>query len=186
MSTDLLITTADELFEMPSDGFRYELVRGALRKMSPAGGEHGEIALFLGGHLMAHVRKHRLGSVYAAETGFRLGSTPDTVLAPDVSFVARARTQTIRDRRKFVPFAPDLAIEVLSPGDTYTKAAEKIDEWLNAGTKAVVQVDPRKKTVTIYRSETPPVTLTERDSLEVPDIVPGWSVPLAEIFEFVY
>lgn len=87
MSTDVLIQTAEDLFEMPEDGFRYELVQGVLRKMSPAGGEHGEISLFLGGHLMLHVRKHRLGAAYGAETGFKIRTNPDTVLAPDVAFV---------------------------------------------------------------------------------------------------
>jgi Uma2 family endonuclease len=183
MSTDLQITTADELLKMPAGGFRYELVRGVLKCMSPAGAEHGEIGSLLLSHLTTHIRMHRLGSTYMSNTGFKISSDPDTVLAPDVSFVAQDRAQTIRDRRKFVPFAPDLAIEVLSPSDTYSEALEKIEEWLTAGTRAVVFVDPRNQTVTVYRSATEPVVLSDKDNLEVPDVVPGWSIPLPDIFE---
>ncbi len=185
MSTDLLIHTADDLFEMPDDGFRYELVKGVLNKMSPAGGEHGEICLFLGGNLMQHVRQHRLGRTYAAETGFKIEANPDTVLAPDVAFVARDRLQGIRDRRKFVPLAPDLAIEVLSPDDTERKSMQKANEWLSAGSRAVILVNPRNQTVTLHRPSAQAVVLTTRDQLEVPEIVPGWSVSVADIFESV-
>lgn len=183
MSTDLLLTTADELFEMPSDGFRYELVRGVLQKMSPAGGEHSEIALLIGSHLKLFVRQFKLGRVYGADGGFQTHSDPDTVLSPDVAFVSRERVQTIRDRRKFVPFSPDLAIEVLSPDDTYSKTINKIQDWLSAGTRAGVLVDPRKKLVSIYRPDTPVVTLDESKALEVPDIVPGWLLPVSDIFQ---
>lgn len=183
MSTDLLLTTADELFEMPPDGFRYELVRGVLQKMSPAGGEHGQIEAYLCGHLSLFVRKHRLGAVYSGDTGFQIHFDPDTVLSPDVGFVARERLQTIRDHRRFVPFAPDLAVEVLSPDDTYSKTINKIQDWLSAGTRAGVLVDPRKKNVSIYRANVPVVTLDESTELEVPDIIPGWTIPVSDIFQ---
>ncbi len=183
MSTDLLITTADELFEMPADGFRYELVRGVLKQMSPAGAEHGRIGAFLCTHLTNHAQLNRLGYTYNADTGFKITLNPDTVLAPDVSFVTRERAQTIRDMRKYLPFAPDLAIEILSPSDSYSETVEKVDEWIAAGTRAVVLVDPRRKRVTIYRSQTQVVELKEGESLEVPEVVPGWSVAVAEIFD---
>lgn len=183
MSTDLLIHTADELFEMPDDGFRYELVQGVLRKMSPAGGEHGEIASILNGHLMLHVRQNRLGKTYAAETGFQISSNPDTVLAPDVAFVVRDRVQSIRDRRKFVPFAPDLAIEILSPGDRDRESLQKAADWLAGGARAVILVNPRTKSVRVCRPQDQVTVLSGTDMLEVPDIVPGWSISVAEIFE---
>lgn len=183
MSTDVQLHTADDLFEMPEKGYRYELVQGVIRKMSPAGGEHGEISLFLGANLMLHVRKNRLGSAFGAETGFKIRSNPDTVLAPDVAFVARDRVEAIRDRRKFVPLAPDLAIEILSPGDGERESLGKVSDWLSAGTRAVILVDPRTKMVRIFRSPEQFLVLSGADVLEVPDIVPGWSVSVAEIFE---
>ncbi|MDB5341161.1 MAG: putative restriction endonuclease [Planctomycetaceae bacterium] len=183
MSTDVLIRTAEDLFEMPNDGNRYELVQGVLRKMSPAGGAHGEVECFLGAHLMFHARKNRLGSTYVGDTGFKIRTNPDTVLAPDVAFVTRERVQTIPDRFKFIPLVPDLVIEILSPGDREREVLLKVADWLSAGTRAVILVHPRKKTVRLFRSAEQFVALSEQDVLEVPDIVPGWSVSIAEIFE---
>lgn len=182
MATDLLITTADEFFEMRDDAYRYELVNGVLKKTSPAGGEHGRIGLFLGAHLLMYVNDHNLGYVYGAETGFILTANRDTVLAPDVAFVSRGRAATIGDDRKFVPLAPDLVGEVLSPGDTYSETDVKIAQWLEAGTRAVLLVDPRRKTVTVYRVDSEPVVFNVNDALEVPEIVPGWSLPVAKVF----
>ena len=182
MSTDLLIHTADDLFEMPNNGYRYELVQGVLRKMSPAGGEHGRISLFLGASLLWHVEQNGLGAAYGAETGFKIAEHPDTVLAPDVAFVAQERIQEIPDERKYIPLVPDLAMEVLSPGDTERESLAKADQWLSAGARAVILVNPRAQTVTVRRSGVQSVILTIEDKLEVPDIVPGWSIPVVRIF----
>jgi hypothetical protein len=109
--------TADELFHMPDDGFRYELVQGELRRMNPAGNVHGRIAVRITWRLAQYVEENRLGTVYAAETGFRLASDPDTVRAPDVAFVSQARVEAVGEVEGFWPEAPDLAVEVVSPGD---------------------------------------------------------------------
>ncbi len=89
MSTATQETTAEQLLKMPDDGFRYELVRGELRKIAPAGDEHGKIARWLGGWLSQHVEADSLGRVLAAEPGFRLSVNPDTVRAP-MSLSSRA------------------------------------------------------------------------------------------------
>jgi Uma2 family endonuclease len=174
--------TADELLQKPSDGFRYELVRGEIRKMTPAGGEHGRV----GGNLMislgGYVRAHRLGAVYLAETGFRLASDPDTVRAPDVSFIRSERVQALGVVRGYVPGAPDLAVEVVSPGDTYTEVGEKVLEWLDAGTRMVVVVDPWKRWVTVYHSRDDIHVLGEDDVLDGGDVVPGWTLPVKDLF----
>src|SRR3954447_24700286 len=91
MSTTEQLMTADELLRMPDDGFRYELVKGELRKMCPAGNEHGRVAMKFGWRLAQYVEANDLGEVYAAETGFLISSEPDTVRAPDVSFVRKER-----------------------------------------------------------------------------------------------
>ena len=90
------IATAADLERLPDDGFRYELVRGEVRKMTPAGNEHGKIAMSVAWRLAQHVENHGLGSVYAAETGFRLAADPDTVRAPDAAFVSQARLERWR------------------------------------------------------------------------------------------
>jgi len=107
--------TADELLLMPDDGFRNELVQGELRQMNPAGNVHGRVAMSFAWRLAQHVDENPLGTAYAAETGFRLSSDPDTVRAPDVAFVSRSRVEAVGEVEEFWPEAPDLAIEAYHP-----------------------------------------------------------------------
>ena len=173
--------TADELLKMPDDGFRYELVRGELIKMSPASPFHSECALITGASLIMHTDANRLGRTYGSDSGFRLAS--DHVRAPDVAFVRAERTrEVIRDARGYFPGPPDLAIEVISPNDRLTEVNEKVAEWLAAGTLAVVVVNPRNLTVKIHRPQMDDVILNKDDVLEIQDVVPGWRMPVARIF----
>jgi len=180
--TTIQTITADVLLHMPADGFRYELVKGDLVKMAPAGREHGVLAMRIGWRLAQHVEANDLGEVLAAETGFKIASDPDTVRAPDAAFVRRERVAESEEGRGFWPGAPDLAVEVVSPGDTYTEVEDKVLDWLDAGTLMVVVVNPRQRTVTIYRSRTDIVILTQDDILDGKDVVPGWSLPIRELF----
>ena len=166
--------TADELLEMPDDGFRYELVAGELRRMTPAGDAHGEIAATLSGLLFAHVRAHGLGRVYAA--GDRLqarhrsrhGPGPGRGLRPPRALAATGRIEGFRSG------APDLAAEVDSP--------EKVFDWLDAGCRLVLVVLPQTRTVTCYRSRGDIRVLVEGESLEGGDVVPGWVLPISDLF----
>ncbi|MBI4749814.1 MAG: Uma2 family endonuclease [Acidobacteria bacterium] len=174
--------TACELFEMPGDGFRCELVKGELKKIAPAGHVHGRIIINISTPLDTHVRTNQLGLVFAAETGFQLASNPDTVRAPDVAFVRAENVKSDLDQRGYWPGAPDLVVEVISPGDIYTEVEEKVFDWLEAGTKMVVVVNPRKRVVTVYRSLTEIVVLTENDVLDGKELIPNWSLPVKTIF----
>ncbi|HEY6689431.1 MAG TPA: Uma2 family endonuclease [Rubrobacter sp.] len=174
--------TANELLHMPDDDFRYELVRGELRQMNPAGNVHGRIAVRVTWRLAQHVEENRLGTVYAAETGFRLASDPDTVRAPDVAFVSQARIEAVGEVEGFWPEAPDLAVEVVSPADSYSGVEEKVFDWLDAGTKMVVVINPRQRSATVYKSSTDIVALAEADVLAGGDIVPGFELAVQEIF----
>lgn len=174
--------TADELLHMPDDDFRYELVRGELRRMNPAGNVHGRVVMSFAWRLARHVEENRLGTVYAAETGFRLSSDPDTVRAPDVAFVSRDRVEAIGDIEGFWPEAPDLAVEVISPGDSYADVEEKVFDWLDAGTKMVVVINPRQRSATVYKSPTDIAALAEADVLDGGDVVPGFELAVREIF----
>jgi Uma2 family endonuclease len=167
---------------MPDDGFRYELSKGELRKMAPAGHEHGRITMNISSPLYYHVHSRKLGIVFAAETGFKLSSDPDTVRAPDVGFVSQERANKAGDAHGYWPGPPDLAVEVVSPSDVYAEVEEKVLEWLEAGAKAVIVVNPRKELVTLYRSPTDIVILTKNDILEVSEVVPGWTLPVKSIF----
>jgi len=167
---------------MPDDGFRYELVNGELRRMAPASRRHGVLAMRAGWRLAQYVEAQGLGEVYAAETGFQLSWDPDTVLAPDVAFASRQRLEEVGEVEGYWPGAPDLAVEVISPNDRYTEVEEKVLKWLDAGTRVVVVLNPRHRTVTVYRSRTDITILTEEDTLDGQDVVPGWTVPIKELF----
>jgi len=174
--------TAEELLRMPDDGFRYELVRGELKRMVPAGHQHGRMVLNFTTPLDQYVRAHSLGRVYAAETGFLLASNPDLVRAPDAAFIRRERLEETGEVEGYWPGAPDLAVEVTSPGDAYADVEEKVLDWLNAGTRMVVVVNPRQRTVKVYRSLAEIVVLTEKDVLDGGEVVPGWRIPVRELF----
>ena len=178
------LMTAEQLLRLPRGEWRSELVRGELRQMPLAGHVHGRIAADIGGRLFLHVREHRLGVTYAAETGFLLSRAPDTVRAPDASFVTAARLASMTlSAAGYFSGAPDLAIEVISPSDTYSEVEEKVAAWLESGAQVVVTLDPRRKTGKIYRPGSQVVSLTSADHLSVPDLLPGWSVALNELFD---
>ncbi len=182
MTTKSILATAAELLELPDDGYRYELVRGELRKMPPAGAYHGRTALKIGASLLNYVSANQLGEVYATETGFRIGSDPDHVRAPDAAFVRRERVAAAGEVAGYWPGAPDLAVEVISPSDRYTEVEEKVDDWLAAGTRLVALVNPRNRTVTLRRPGQDPVILTEPDTLDGGDVVPGWQMAVSDLF----
>jgi Uma2 family endonuclease len=182
MSTEVQLMTADELLALPRDEFRYELVNGELKKMSPAGHYHGRVTIRLTLPIAQHVREHRLGEVYAAETGFKLGSNPDTVRAPDIAFIRQQRVAEVGETKGFWPGAPDLAVEVLSPDDTIAEVEEKVSEWLTAGTRQVWVVSAKLRTVTVYRSPVDILVLTEKDLLDGGDLFPDFQIAVKEIF----
>ena len=175
------ITTAEELLDMPDDGYRYELVRGELRKMAPAGSEHGDISADIHGSLHPYVRANNLGKTRIAEPGFILERAPDSVRAPDIAFVRRERIEAIGRTTRYWPEAPDLAIEVISPNDRYSEVNEKVADWLAAGTRMVVVANPRNRTVNVHTPDNT-TTLTMGDTLDGGDVVPGWQMPLTDIF----
>ena len=174
--------TADELLAMPDDGSRYELVKGELIRMPPSGYEHGVRTVELTTPLHTHVKTNGLGVVCAAETGFLLTQDPDTVRAPDIAFISRERVEKIGAVKSYWIGAPDLAVEVVSPGDTVREVEAKVAEWLEAGARMVWVVSPKLHTVTVDRSLTDIVVLTEKDTLDGGDVVPGFQIRVAEIF----
>ena len=102
--------------------------------------------------------------------------------APDVAFVRRERVEAVGIVTGYWPGPPDLAVEVISPNDRYTEVYEKVDEWLAAGAGIVVVVNPRNRTATVRVAGMNPVILGEGDELEGRDTVPGWRMPVADIF----
>lgn len=182
MSTTIRVT-ADNLFRMPDDGDRYELVQGELIRMNLAGAEHGAVIGEIAGRLYHFVNTKKIGRVFGAEAGFILERNPDTVPAPDVAFVSRARLETTGLPRAFYPGAPDLAVEVVSPGDTAAEVENKARAWLAAGSQLVWNVRPITRVVEVYRASATKVEiLSEDDTLSGDDVVSGFTCRVSEIF----
>ncbi len=173
------LMTADDLLHVRIPDKRVELVKGVLVVREPAGGRHGRVSMELARHLANHVDAQRLGTVYAAETGFTLARHPDTVRAPDIAFVRRERLPD-PEPTGFPDLAPDLVAEVLSsdrPGDVLTKVAD----WLSAGTRFVWVIDPDRRMARVYRSDGSETLVTAGQALDGEDVVPGFSCPLEAI-----
>ena len=182
-TTDAKLMTAEELLNMPDDGYRYELERGVLKKMAPVGHTGGSYEANAIGELRAFVKANRLGTTYSSNTGFLLERNPDYVLAPDAAFVRRERVEEVAEVQGFFPGAPDFAAEVISPSDRLTDVYDKVEEWLNAGARMVIVINPRNRTVSVHTSDTDTVTLTEDNTLDGGVVVPGWRLPVIDLFE---
>jgi Uma2 family endonuclease len=179
MTVETKLITADELLLLPH-GYdkRYELVKGELITMSPAGLSHGIIGGRILGSLGSYVEARKLGVVPSSDTGYLLERNPDTVLAPDVSFIAAHR---VTNSDQYFAGAPDLAVEVISPSDSVRDVDAKVAKYLSAGTRLVIVVHPRKRTATVT-TPTAVTHLTLDDTLTAADVIPGWSLPMRELF----
>lgn len=142
--------------------------------MSPAGGRHGRVALRIGSMLEQHVRTNTLGETFAAETGFLLETDPDTVRAPDAAFVSAERFTPLADTSGYLPIAPDLVIEVVSPNDTSTEVEEKATAWIGFGVRLVLVVDPDNRSIRSYREHGKILVHYADDMVDAQDTVPGW------------
>jgi Uma2 family endonuclease len=180
MSTKTLLT-ADDLWKIVADGSRYELSRGELVPMTPVGLEHSWIVARLGMFLTSYVMEHQLGIV-GMEAGFKLEGDPDTLRAPDIHFISKARIEKVGITPKFADFPPDLAIEVLSPSDTVSEMQRKVEEYLGSGVRLIWVVEPGTKTVTVYRTHQDVKIFTQDQELEGGEMLPGLRIKVSDIF----
>src|ERR1019366_6653323 len=172
--------TAEDLLRLNIQDKRSELVRGQLIVREPAGFAHGVVAARIGRRLSEFVDSRSLGLVFAAETGFTLARTPDTVRAPDAGFVRRERVPDPLPRG-YAPMAPDLVVEVLSPDDRPGEVLAKVSDWLRAGTSLVWVVDPIRRCARVYRADGTESFVADDASLDGEDVLPGFVLPLAPI-----
>lgn len=174
--------TADELFEMEEDEYRYELIRGRLKRMAPTGGDHSLIGTGLAARLWLHARTNEYGNVYGADVGFVFARDPDTVLSPDAAFLRRDRVPSEEEHKRFLPVIPDLAVEVISPSDRLPQVREKVEYYIESGVRLVWVVNPRDRTVTVYSPDHPPHTLNQDDELDGGEVLPDFRLTVGEIF----
>jgi Uma2 family endonuclease len=178
----LATISAEELWRLPEDGQRRELVEGHLRVMTPAGAEHGRVASTANWLLSAHVHPSGMGVTFGAETGFVLASDPDTVRAPDAAFVTRARADAVGRTERYWPGAPDFAVEVVSPHDGFGEVEAKALGWLSAGTSAVLVLDPARRSATVYRARGDARAYDGDEEIDLSDAVPDWRIAVADFF----
>lgn len=176
----LPLMTADELLHVRIPDKRTELVRGALTVREPAGSRHGFVAMNIGAELVIHVKRTGAGRVYAAETGFTLATDPDTVRAADAAFVAEGRMPH-GEPAGYAALAPDLVLEVLSPGDRPGEVLAKVADWLTGGTRLVWVVDPERRRARVYRADGSESVVAEDEALEGEDVLPGFSCRLGAV-----
>jgi Uma2 family endonuclease len=180
MSTTTHLMTAEELIQLPRGRYRYELIKGELLTMSPAGDEHGIVMMRLAAPLATYVDTNDLGVVYGAETGFKLENNPDTVLAPDIAFIRRDRMS--KPLKGYRSGPPDLVVEIVSPSDSRSKVEEKTAQWLGFGALVVWLVNPQTRTIEIRRPNGQTTLLSVHDELNGEDVIPGFTIPVARIF----
>jgi Uma2 family endonuclease len=181
METTTHLMTAEELIQLPDDGLRHELIKGEHLTMPPPGAEHGLIMNNVAFLLTQFIRPHHLGKVITGDSGFKLESDPDTVLGPDVAFIRQERIARISTQ--YFPGAPDLVVEILSPGDRRGKGEAKASMWLEAGAAAVWLINPKARTVDVRRAAGEKKLLTVEDELTGDDIIPGFRCRVAELFD---
>jgi Uma2 family endonuclease len=181
-STRPQLLTAEDFAQLGSDGDHVELIRGELVTMPPTNFEHGEVSGNIHTRLGMHVLQNHLGAVLSAETGFTVARDPDTVLAPDIAFVRADRRPQGRERRRFAALAPDLVVEVISPSETADEVVAKVMTYLRVGVPLVWVVHPAQKAVTVYTPDRVGRILSSGDALDGGDVLPGFSLPVDEVF----
>lgn len=172
--------TADDLLRSSIPDKRTELVRGVLVVREPAGYRHGRVSMNLGVLLSKHVERTDAGQVVSGDTGFKLASDPDTVRAPDVAFISRARLPDPQTRG-FPALGPDLVVEVLSPDDRPGETLAKVGDWLEGGARLVWVIDPERHAARVYRRDGTETHLAETGTLDGEDVLPGFACTLTSI-----
>jgi Uma2 family endonuclease len=176
------LVTAEEFARIPNDDYHYELVEGRVVRVSPPGSRHGVLATEIAALLLHHVKARGLGAVMTT-AGVKLAANPDTVREPDIAFVRQDRIPANGVPDGYWPGAPDLAVEIRSPGDRRAEITAKVADYLARGVRLVWVVDPKTKMVTAHAPQSSPITLGMDDVLDAGDVVPGFSCPVRRIFD---
>ncbi|WP_445244327.1 Uma2 family endonuclease [Microcoleus sp. OTE_8_concoct_300] len=177
------IWTDAEFMALNRDGHRYEIVNGELIDMGNSGAKHGYVCSILMILLGGYVHIQKLGAMFDSSTAFKMKS--GNKRSPDVSFMAKERLQGLDDLPDgFLEGAPDLAVEILSPGNTVAEIHDKLVEYFENGARLVWVIHPQEQYVLVYRSsQEPDRLLKSTQSLDGEEIVPGFTLPIAELFQ---
>lgn len=178
--------TGDDLLKMPSGmGERYELIDGELIALTPASFQHGLVALQIGFLLKTHTSQRKIGRVVGAETGFYTRGDKKTVRAPDVAYISYEKLpEGPLPADAYLNIAPDLVVEVVSPGDRAGEIEQKIQEWLDFGVRLVWVAYPESQRVHVFAGHSGQSRiLTAPDKITGGDVLPGFEVSVSAFFE---
>ena len=173
--------TLEEYVALPKHP-RYELVKGVLVEQMGASDEHEETVSLVIWRLSGHVYPNRLGKVYGSNRAFvTVPDSPATSRMPDVSFLSVERAGQPDLFGMLYDGSPDLAVEIISPGNTIPEIERKIAEYLASGSKAAWVISYTAHTLTVHIADTPPHTLTDADTVDGADYLPGFTCPVADL-----
>ena len=182
LATEKLLTAAD-LLRLDSQGVRGELIQGILCQTMPTGLTHGEVVMNLGGELRRFTKPRRLGRIVGSDSGMLLERNPDTVREPDIAFISAQKLPLDVRLSGYFEGAPDLAVEVVSPSDSPQDVYHKARMWISFGVPLVWVVNLKTRTIEIHRPGQPLLTLSEDDTLDGGEILPGFTCPVRDIFD---
>jgi Uma2 family endonuclease len=177
------LLTAEDLFDLPDDGNLYELVEGRLVRVPPSCSAASLVAVTLLLSIGAFVRRHKLGICLGEGGGVRTRRNPDTVRAPDISFISKERIPPGGLPPRYYVDSPDLAVEVLSPSDRFVNVLRKVQEYLAAGTRLVWVIIPAERSAVVFRPGAAPRILSGDATLDGEDVLPGFTLPLADLWD---
>ena len=177
------LLTAEDLLRLHSQGVKGELIEGVLHRKVSAGVEHSFIAGNILSAFHAHARPRRSGRVGGTDGGVLIRRNPDNVREPDIFFVSAERLPLDVRVQGYLEVVPELVVEIVSPSDSETDVREKISMWLDLGVSMALEVRPSARAVMVHRPGVDFVTLTGDDVLDGGDVLPGFTLPLSEIFD---
>ena len=177
------LLTAEDLLRLHGQGVKGELINGVLKEKVSAGAEHSFIAGNILAAIHGHVRRDRSGRVGGTDGGVLIRRNPDNVREPDVFFVSAERLPLDVRVQGYLEVVPELVVEIVSPSDSETDLREKIAMWLDFGVSMALEVRPADRAIAVHRPGVPSETLTGDDVLDIGDVLPGFSLPLSEIFD---
>ena len=181
--TKTKLLTADDLLRLYSEGVKGELIRGVLCEKMSVGLKHGEIVMSLGGELRNVIKPGKLGRLAGSDVGVRLDRDPDTVREPDLMFISAEKLPLDIEVLGYYEDVPDLVVEVASPSDNRREVHDEARMWNSYGVGLIWAAYPDTRSVDVHYEDGSIATLTENDTLDGGDVLPGFSCPVSDIFD---